>query len=281
MIGPRGGEDDASSSRLEWATGNLQLLIACASVALLILRVVRVGHGSFEAEQRLITAGSVLSVIFGALAPVIPYLVFVATAALGVSAIKGWRHPVAAVRREAMVSFTLLAVGAILVAFNIPWPMIPYLGAWLLVIWVAARAGYMMIVDHRFNPLAYVRDLRRAHAKVLQTTAIMWLCAGLAFTLIQVGLDDRPWLPAERLMSTRPSASLVGYVLSDDSGQLTVLTDTDRQIVLIDGSTVTRSACHVVRHGRWARFEGKLESYPTIVQLLGWELEPSAGPPCR
>lgn len=274
---PEGGSTDELSLK-EWVTGNLQLLIAVGSVGLLILRVVRVSHGSFAVEQRLITAGSALSVIFGALAPVTPYLLFAATAATGVLGVTTSRASRRSAREEAMIFFTLMAVGILLIAYNVPWIMIPYLALWLLVISAAAWLGELVVVEHRINPWRYWRDCRSSGVRVMKGTAVMWVCAALVFTLLQVGLDDRPWIPAEHVSSSQ--TNLVGYVLSDDSGKLTVMTATSRQLVLVDDSHVTETFCQVARHGRWARLQVSLQRFPTPVQLLGWEAQPSPGQTC-
>ena len=274
---PDGGAPDELSLK-EWIAKNIQLLIAVGSVGLLILRVVRVAHGSSAVEQRLITAGSALSVIFGALAPVTPYLLFAATVATGIGGVSNCRASRRAARQEAMIFFTLMAVGILLIAYTVPWPMIPYLALWLLVISAAAWLGDLVVVEHRINPWRYWRERRSSGVRLLKGTAVMWVCAALVFILLQVGLDDRPWIPSEHISSG--TTNLVGYVLSDDSGKLTFMTDTTRELVLVDGNRATETFCHVTRHGRWARLQGSLQRFPTLVQVLGWEAQPSPGATC-
>ena len=69
----------------------------------------------------------------------------------------------------------------------------------------------------------------------------------LAFVFYNVGfalwslLDDRPWLPAERLVPTS-GTEITGYVLQADADGMVVLEDDQRRVVRIAG-TVTRSLC--------------------------------------
>lgn len=92
----------------------------------------------------------------------------------------------------------------------------------------------------------------------------------LAIVVYNVGfalwslLDDRPWLPAERLVPAS-GAEITGYVLQADADGMVVLKDDQRRVVRIAG-TISRSLCRSGREFTFGRpliaLRYKATSYP-------------------
>ncbi len=270
-----------------WFSSNIKNLLIPAPLLLVALRVVRVGHGSVEAEQELIGAGTVLSVVFGALAPVVPYLLFATTVAMAIAgfmkscdkreASEGVNE---ARRKQAMVFFTLLLVGLTLVVSSVPWPMLPYLAVWLLLLWLGFSVAFCGIVRRRWPTPSQLRKIG--------ASGTIWICAALTFSLLQIGLDDRPWLPSEHIVYSSISnkksniVDVVGYVLKSESGTLTVLQASDRKIILLSQTSITsRQVCNLDRHNWWADVQASLSRKPTLLQLVTNEMGPASAEPCQ
>ena len=270
-----------------WLSSNIKNLLIPVPLLLVALRVVRVGHGSVQAEEELITAGSAVTVVFGALAPVVPYLLFASAAGLAVAGYKKWDAGVDASgeagRRQAIVLWTLAAVACTLIVSSVPWPMLPYLAAWLVVILLCSCLAYWVIVIRPRTSPRGMKDLIRKN--FISVPATVWICAALAFSLLQIGLDDRPWLPAEHLTAgdvsnQKPAPTdVVGYVLKSEGGVLTVM-ERDRRIVLVPEAALRREVCRIDRHSWWARVEASLSRKSTLLQLVTNEPSPADGDSC-
>src|SRR5260370_40521606 len=59
---------------LGWLSNIPGPIVALAPIAVVTLRVIRVAHGNYTTELALIGEGKTLSVIFGSIAPTVPYL---------------------------------------------------------------------------------------------------------------------------------------------------------------------------------------------------------------
>jgi hypothetical protein len=129
--------------------------------------------------------------------------------------------------------------------------------AWLLLISLAVVAGAALVGTLRLR--TFRRDIQSppkeqvppAATRSSQGGYAVCLLAVSVFPLLIVALGSRMWLAPQQI-SVSGGKPLIGYVLAESvSGELTVLTERDRQVVEVPGtSVVARSICTLPNDSR-------------------------------
>lgn len=136
-------------------------------------------------------------------------------------------------------------------------PTLALLISLLLVALLAPRAHFVLAVSYLllylvgglpFMAWDFVRGKKSSSKPAAATAsrsrqAAVWLAFGVAAVLISVLTSDRPWLPSERV-KVEGTGELVGYVISEESGWITLLRDSDRSVLRLPADRVThRQLC--------------------------------------
>jgi hypothetical protein len=269
------GETDSNraSSVGEWL-GKVPFAATLIPVVLVILRVTRVSRGQVPTELQLVGSSGALAVVFGALASVIPYLLVGVVASLAAGGAVDWRQyhdrpdcPECRDSKErALILWTAaLSLGS-LALLTVPLWELLFLVVWAAALTLGMWIFYRVVVGQwRPNPGPLI------------------VAAALAFLLIQVGFDDRLWVPPAIITYIPLPESghitgeqvTVGYVLKQDSDSVTFVYDYDRTIARVQSQGLTVQLCSLPRTRGLGLLESRVQASRSLLELLTNEARPS------
>ena len=210
-------------------------LLAFIPLVLLALRISAVSHDQISTERTLISKEGVLDVIFGAFAPLYPYLLFLTTVGFILLALFGPSE-----RRLFAAFFSLVLL--LLTLIHLPAEGLVYMTVWCL-----AVGGSLLLLRFLICRFA-VRDRGVSRPQAVLQVFSMTV---LALVLFQIGTDDAVWVHAEEISyyqlkdNHRTTNTMTGYVIDSEWGDITVLRDSDRTIQIISREDIiSRSSCY-------------------------------------
>ena len=253
------------------------VVYALIPLGLVCLRIIRVAHGNYTTELALIEQSKTTDVIFGSLAPVVPYLVMYLTVGVLIVAIdqvlraKSGRAQVDENARTAdSLRTTWIYTAAAFVV--------------VLVVLVSTSLGELMfaalsvIVVFAVGCLIYVGLLRlvdgkgkvRAGLRNGRWPVTVLLGALGAFVLFQLGLDDSMWSPPE-VVTVQGTDHLV-YALDETDQSVLAMNASDRLLIRFPPSALVSSQACAQPHG-FLPLERQLRGWPSLLQIVGAEPE--------
>lgn len=150
-----------------------------------------------------------------------------------------------------LIPYVLVIGAAIVVAATLFGPRfaghrIPMAGLSVLLVAVAAQGGpAMVLVITLLTTTIGAFYQRRVPAKAVATVSSDWEYASLVIPVVAILLTfGTPWLPPE--LVTVSGHEVFGYVVTVDSNWTTILAASDRELSIVESSTVTgRELCQV------------------------------------
>jgi hypothetical protein len=237
----KASQQGRSSSDFWKLSEHLLAFSGVAIVGVVGVKIIRVSHQDLataltvatQSSPSTILLGSVL-LFFPALAPTVLMLAFVATRRLRESVRRSrGAHRVPLVLFGYFFVATMISVCAI--AAPATYAFIPIaLGAGNLLSRVIVR-----VMRKRLLARASKKPARWHRAAVLGEAALVGLLVvGLA-PIVYTAANDVVWLPSLALQVRGQSSAFVGYEISSTSSRVTVLRDSDRQVLFIDPKDIT------------------------------------------
>ena len=270
------------------SVGDAISAIAVVAAAVVTVRVIRVSHGRYPTQLALIGQEKTLSVIFGSIAPVIPYIMIYLAALLIVWMFQQSRnrapaagHPDAVHDASASNDGNKVEQQGFIATIHGRYVLFAVAVTVILVIFVTTSIGELLFasiaVAILFTVIAVIIKLLRSHpiawlpapipaGQPWQATAL--LIALAAFLVVQLGFDDSMWAPAEVvIVDHRPQ---IVYVLGSSGPSTEAIFANSRNLVQIPTSALITARFCAERHGK-VGLEAKLSSWPNIYQLFAHE----------
>jgi len=251
-------------SGLRWVVEN-KGTVGLALSAYLILKVIVVARGSQEAALEIVRSAGVTQVVLGGVVSGLPIL---AAVALGLSMYRLGRHlhrfhpspppwwsddfsRKEFTKQRVYLAWAVTAVSVVVASAFTPWTVfVP----------VVAFGIFLGLLEAQRVDREYERATRRKLSRAL-VVGLWVVVGGMALYGSAFGILYTVWTAHEELQITGRSQPLVGYVIDDHGAWLTVLQSGTREVLKINGGTVSdRQVCHVQ-----ARFQSANTS---LVQLV-------------
>jgi hypothetical protein len=260
---------------------------ALVAVVIVTVRVIRVAHGIYPTELALIEQEKTLSVIFGSVAPVIPYLTIYLAALLVVWMFQSRRRQsvaeeqLQAIRNASTTSDRKEIEPPRDIVVNSGYLLFATSVTAIVVVFVTTSIGELLFasiaVAALFGVVAAVIKWQRMHkARWLpppipegqrwQTTALLMALA--VFLVVQLGFDDSMWTPAE-LVTVAHQPQIV-YVLGSSGPNTEAILASSRKLVQFPTSALMTSRLCNEQHAKLG-LEVILGRWPSIYQLATGE----------
>jgi hypothetical protein len=264
----------------QWLSGLPSLALAVIPLSLVALRVIRVAHGNYTTELALIQQSKTLDVLFGSLAPVVPYLVMYLAAGISLLAWERIRSQRTHVRTTAAgtnerddgpslnVTWVYLAAAVmivIVVAGTTSWGELLFAAVAVALAFGAGVVLFALLVRVTEGKGVAVSTLRN-----WKWPPTVFVGALLAFTIFQLGFDDSMWSPPQ-VVAIAGSKQIV-YVLDQTDRSVLAMRASDRLLIRFPPDDLNSSVACYEAHGT-SGIENRLRRWPSVLQLFGFEPE--------
>jgi hypothetical protein len=226
--GRTGGSGSAARLR-DVLLSHLPLILTFFIFVIVGVRLLVVARAEPTTAVAILESAGPIQVIFGMLVVVLPAALFALP--LGWLWLQDWRtrrglplHP-----RSAFAVFVLLALPAL---FVLPWPMYIALGLGAATGWVLSTLKRRRYSYEERLPIFVSSEYPR-RARWSATTAIV------AVWVVAILFTGRPWVPLEEVRTEDAGRErvVVGFVLDDSDGQITVLRESDRRVLYLTSTS--------------------------------------------
>jgi hypothetical protein len=247
-----------------WAAGNLAWLVAASAVVLAIVKVSRVAHLNPATAVAIVNASGPVQVALGVLTSAAGGA---AVATFGLAAFFAWGR----LRSGVNVGAAIVALAAGLVAVVQLVALIPALAFGVIGLGVVVITGLFK----RGQEGAAAGSVRSAPQRpIWQRQTLGFVALVVAWVLLALGaalgVDDKMWLPAERV-TLASGQRMTAYVVSTSDQWTTLLRDRDRAILFVRPTEIrSRALCSI----------SKRRSERSIAAVIGGDSGSAKYPPC-